>query len=239
MARFARVVHPNHPHHLVHRGNRRQAVFFEEDDRATYAKLLRHYAARFGTRIWAYCLMPNHVHLIAVPAAPSSLAKTVGSTQWRYAQWLNRRLKRTGHLWENRYFSSPLDDVYIWAAVRYVERNPLRAGMVEVAETFRWSSARAHVRGIEDPLLDSERPFASSEFDWSAWLNDSADGLEADRIRSNSRTGRPTGSEEFVSGLEAALGRCLRPRRRGPRARDCDSSSDREAPEAATELIEA
>ena len=185
MPRFARVIHPGHPHHVVHRGNRRQEVYFDDDDKVFYTKLLRLYAARFGVRIWAYCLMPNHVHLVAVPAAPESLAKAVGATQWRYAQWVNRRLRRTGHLWENRYYSSPLDEQHLWAAVRYVERNPLRAGLVDAAEEFRWSSARAHALRAENPLLDDDRPFAGRSFDWSAWLNEAADGLEADRIRAN------------------------------------------------------
>ena len=217
MPRFARVIHPGHPHHVVHRGNRRQEVYFDDDDKAFYTKLLRLYAARYGVRIWAYCLMPNHVHLVAVPATPESLAKAVGATQWRYAQWLNRRLRRTGHLWENRYYSSPLDEQHLWAAVRYVERNPLRAGLVDAAEDFRWSSARAHASRVENPLLDDGRPFAGRSFDWSAWLKEAADGLEADRIRANTLTGRPTGNEEFVRSIEERLGRRVRPRRRGPK----------------------
>lgn len=226
MTRFARVIYPDHPHHIVHRGNRRLAVFLEDDDRAVYSKLLKRYSERFGVRLWAYCLMPNHVHLIGVPAATQSLAKAIGAAHWRYAQWLNRRLKRTGHLWENRYFSSPLDPTHLWAAVRYVERNPLRAGLVRVAEEFDWSSARAHISGEPSELLDGQRPFVGASFDWSAWLNDTADGLEADKLRANTRTGRPTGADSFVRALEERLGRPLRPQRRGPKPRASGAAAD-------------
>jgi putative transposase len=215
MTRFARVVFPSHPHHVVHRGNRRQLIFLKEHDRTDYLRLLGRYAARFGVRIWAYCLMPNHVHLIAVPAAPNSLAKGIGNAHWRFAQALNKRLRRTGHVWQNRYYSTPLDPHHLWAAVRYVERNPLRAGLVRAAEEFPWSSARAHALGESLELLDADRPFVGASFDWSAWLNDAADGLEADLLRANTRTGRPTGSESFIQRLEGRLDRCLRPRRRG------------------------
>jgi putative transposase len=215
MPRFARVVSPSHPHHVVHRGNRRQAIFLEEHDRADYLRLLGRYAARFGVRIWAYCLMPNHVHLIAVPAAPNSLAKGIGNAHWRFAQELNKRLRRTGHVWQNRYYSTPLDPHHLWAAVRYVERNPLRARLVRTAEEYPWSSARAHALGESLELLDADRPFVGASFDWSAWLNDTADGLEADLLRANTKTGRPTGAESFVRLLEARLNRSLRPRRRG------------------------
>ena len=230
MPRFARVIHPGHPHHAVHRGNRRQEIYLDDDDRTFYLRLLRFYSARFGVRIWAYCLMPNHVHLVAVPAGPRSLAKAIGATHWRYAQWLNRRLRRTGHVWENRYYSSPLDEPHLWAAVRYVERNPLRAGLVEVAEEFRWSSAQSHVFATDNLLLDEDSPFASRSFDWSAWLNDAVDSLEADRIRANTMTGRPTGDDEFVRSIEERLGRSVRPQRRGRKA--VARQADRRAPDA-------
>ena len=164
MPRFARVIHPNHPHHIVHRGNRRQAIFDDDDDRHFYLKLLRLYAARYSVRIWAYCLMPNHVHLVGVPVHPTSLAKAIGATHWRYAQWLNRRLRRSGHVWENRYFSSPLDEQHMWAAVRYVSETPCERALQTPRRRFvgrareptRWVwSARFSTKSDRSPVRGS------------------------------------------------------------------------------------
>ena len=141
MARFARVVAPGCWHHVTQRGNRRQTVFFSDDDRAVYLRLLGLECGRHGVRIAGYCLLSNHVHVVAIPSAEDSMAKAFGRAHVGYARWLNVRRGETGHVWQNRYFSCPLDERHRWEALRYVELNPVRAGLVKEASEYRWSSA--------------------------------------------------------------------------------------------------
>jgi putative transposase len=212
------------PFHLTHRGNQRRAVFRSDGDRRLYLRLLARYASKFDMRVWAYCLMPNHVHLIAVGAGRDSIPKAIGNTHRAYSRCLNITQDVTGHLWANRFYSTALDEPHLWAAVRYVELNPVRAGMVAHATDYPWSSARAHANGKGDRLLDPERPFPGPVGDWSGWL---ATGLEqetAERLRNNTSTGRPTGGDDFIRDLEARLGRPLEkkarvrsPKRQQPR----------------------
>ena len=118
------------PHHVTQRGNRRANVFFEESDPRRYLLLLEDYARKYALEIWAYCLMTNHVHFVAVPTSAESLARSFRDSHQAYASWLNRRLGESGHLWQGRFYSTVLDDAHLWAAVRYVERNPVRAALV-------------------------------------------------------------------------------------------------------------
>ena len=160
MARLARTVAVGFPYHVTHRGNRREDIFFRDEDRRRYLELLRQYSAANGLQIWAYCLMTNHVHLLAVPGGPDALARGVGLTHRRHAQAINIAQGWTGHLWEHRFYSTALDEAHLWAAVKYIETNPVRAGLVGRAEEYGWSSARAHALGEADPLLSAGRPFS-------------------------------------------------------------------------------
>ena len=157
MPRFARVVIPDCPHHITHRGNRREDVFFTPQDRDIYRSLLGDYADRHALRIIAYCLMTNHIHLVAIPALENSLAKSVGLAHRRYSRFINKQREWTGHIWANRFFSTPLDEPHTLACIKYVELNPVRAGLVSRAEDYPWSSARSHAFGIADPLLSLDR----------------------------------------------------------------------------------
>lgn len=219
MSRIARVVVPGLPYHVTHRGNRKQPVFMRPRDRNVYRRWLEEYADLYRLRVWAYCLMTNHIHILAVGERRYSLAKAMGCCQRRYATWINRRHDWSGHLWANRFYSTLLDEKHLWMAVKYVELNPVRAGLVSRAEEWPWSSARAHAWGRPDSLLSRDRPFPGSVRDWSAWLSTGLDEAIADRIRRNTKTGRPTGNNGFVDRLEVKLGRPLRPARRGPRAK--------------------
>ena len=145
MPRVARIVIPDRPHHVTQRGNNRQDVFFVPDDYRTYLAILREQSKRYGLRVHAYCLMTNHVHLVATPRSPESLAKAVGRTHWLYTQHINRLHGRVGHLWQNRFYSCALDRDHYWAAMRYVERNPVRARLHPKAWLYPHSSAAAHV----------------------------------------------------------------------------------------------
>jgi len=130
--RLARIVLPGVPHHITQRGNNRQDVFFVDDDRRAYLDLLGQHAERFGLKVLGYCLMANHVHLIATPSAEESLAKAVGRTHFGYTQYVNRHHRRSGHLWQNRFYSCALDEVHLWRAMRYTERNPVRGKLVRL-----------------------------------------------------------------------------------------------------------
>ena len=145
MPRTARLVVPGIPHHVTQRGNRRQPTFFRDEDYALYLRLLRHWTAQAGTRVWAWCLMPNHVHLILVPAHEYGLRAALGETHSRSTRHVNQREDWRGHLWQSRFASFPMDEEWLVACARYVELNPVRAGLAARPEDWRWSSARAHL----------------------------------------------------------------------------------------------
>ena len=215
MPRIARLVLPGLPHHVTHRGNRRGAVFFGTDDRDAYLRDLARAGGRYGLELWAYCLMTNHVHLIVRPARRDSLARTIGEVHGRHARNVHRERGWDGHLWANRYYSAPLDEPHLWAAARYVECNPVRAGIVADAARFPWSSAAAHC-GLAPPgPLAPARPFPGAVRDWAAWLGEEGDEGEIAAIRKGTATGRPAGGPAFVAALEARVGRSLAPPRRG------------------------
>ena len=171
--------------------------------------MLADYGERYGLEVWAYCLMTNHVHFIAVPQTPDALGRTFRDTHQAYASWLNRKTRQSGHLWQGRFYSTPLDEPHLWTAVRYVERNPVRAGLAQRAEDWPWSSAAAHCNMRTDDLLSAiQMPWPVP--DWPAYLRDE-DEQEVASLRSRMRTGRPCGSDSFVQRLESLLGRILQP----------------------------
>jgi putative transposase len=153
MVRQARVVVPGAPHHVTRRGNRRQPTFFGEADYVAYLRLAAEAFAEAEVQVWAYCLMPNHVHFIAAPSRPEALAQAVAATHVRYTRRINQREGWTGYLWQGRFSSFPMDEGHLLACARYVGLNPVRAGLVERAVDWRWSSVSAHVMGRKDPLL--------------------------------------------------------------------------------------
>src|SRR5262245_38180550 len=147
MARMPRVVVPGLPHHICQRGNRRQRTFFSEEDYRLYKELLASRCAIEGTSIWAYCLMPNHVHLIAVPTKPDGLARAIGEAHRRYTREVNSRGRWTGYLWQGRFASFPMDELHLSRPVRYVLMNPVRSGLAPSPSDWPHSSWRAHVSG--------------------------------------------------------------------------------------------
>jgi putative transposase len=189
MPRKARLVLVNRPHHVIHRGNRGEPIFWTPLERATYLEMLERFSARAGVDVWAYCLMTNHVHLLLVPHQRAGLALSVRDAHRAYARWLNWRHGWTVHLWANRYHSTPLDEEHLWVAVRYVEQNPVRAGLVPRAEDFRWSSAATHCRGLESSLLARSRPFPGPVSDWSAWMATELEPHALARLRLATRLG--------------------------------------------------
>lgn len=155
MARLARIVIPNVPHHVTQRGNRRERTFFEDADYKRYRTMLGDAARRAGAEVWAYCLMPNHVHLIVVPPDEDGLRRTFADAHRRYTGLINARHQWTGHLWQGRFGAVAMDEAHLMAAARYVALNPVRAGLVKHARDWPWSSVRAHLRG--DPTRRHEK----------------------------------------------------------------------------------
>lgn len=164
--------------------------------------------------------MRDHVHLLAFAHRRDSLSNAIGRTHMRYSRWLNgRHGTGGGEVWSNRFDSSLLAPERWWTVARYVERNPVRAGRVERAESYPWSSAHVHASGGHHPLLAASRPFPGEIADWSAWLEQPVDPEAAAELRRQTSTGRPTGSLDFIRGIEQAVGRRLRPRKRGRKPR--------------------
>lgn len=216
MARLPRVVVVDVAHHVTQRGNARQVILSSDADRRTYLELLREYSQLYGLSLLGYCLMSNHVHLVAVPHTPEALAQSLKQAHGRYAAYWNARQSSTGHVWQGRFYSCPLDESHLWAALRYVELNPVRAGMVPTAELWRWSSAAAHC-GLAnpDPMLGMERWRKRwSAREWGQFLADGA-AVDVSALRHCTHTGRPLGSPDFVAALEELTFRPLAPRKGG------------------------
>jgi putative transposase len=211
MPRIARVVVPGIPHHITQRGNYGQVVFGEDEDRVRYLQWVREYSNRYYLTVWGYTLMDNHVHFIAVPQNSDSLARTFNQAHMRYSQYYNHRMRRRGHLWQGRFYSCPLDEAHLYSGLRYVERNAVRAGLVERAEDYRWSSALSHIEGLDDPILSNDLPLLEEITDWREYLSEPEDEVIIERLRRCTSTGRPMGSASFVKEIEGLLGRVLVP----------------------------
>jgi putative transposase len=216
MPRLARIVMPGMPHHVTHRGNRKYVIFRDDHDRKTYLRILREQCVKLALRIWAYALMINHVHLIAVPSKEETMGAVLRNAHGTYTDYFNTKYSQVGHLFGGRYKSAVLDEAYLFNAVRYVERNPVRAGIVARAEDYRWSSAAAHCGLREDLLLSDDLPLLSQITDWSVWLGYELTQDEISFIRSRTHTGRPCGDDRFLRELGKQLGRDLLPKKRGP-----------------------
>lgn len=217
MPNVKRIVIPDLPHHVCHRGNLRQQVFFRDSDRRLYLELLEEHARHYGVSIQAYCLMTNHVHIIATPRDINGLHRTFERVEGDYARSLHIRLHRRGHFWQGRYGSSAMDDKHFWAAMVYVEQNPVRARLADTAEEWRWSSAPAHLSGCPGTLLDFtawRRHFTPEQ--WKQQLTLGLSNAELlDRIREATRVGRPSADEAFLEELEQTLHRKLLPGKPG------------------------
>jgi putative transposase len=216
MARIARVVVPGLPHHIIQRGNRRQKVFFSNDDHKAYLDYLKTYARPLGIHFWGYCLMDNHVHIIAVPDKEESFARGFSEAHRRYTRMINFRENWRGYLWEGRFKSCPLSESHLYSAMRYIEKNPVRAKIVNNAWDYPWSSAKAHVFKQKDPLLEDN--FIISDIkDWETFLSEKDEESTVGLLRMHSNTGRPLGDNQFINALEGLTGRILHKQKPGPK----------------------
>jgi len=205
------------PHHVTQRGNNRCDVFFDDDDRRFYLWTLAQSRRKYAVDIWGYCLMDNHMHALAVPHEPDSLARCFAGTNLIYTQHTNRKQGRSGRLWQNRFFSCPVDkDEYLWPVLRYIDRNPIRARLVSKAWDYRWSSARHHVTGEADALLNEPDWLLAElrERKYRSYLKNEPEELMSE-IRRSAGTGRPLGNAAFLSALESRLSRVIGVKKRG------------------------
>ncbi len=216
MARLARVVAPGLPHHVTQRGNRHQTVFFSDEDYVAYKVLLAEHCAAAGVAVWAYCLMPNHVHLILIPPDEDALRRALGEAHRRYTRRVNFREGWRGYLWQGRFASFAMDQPYLLACARYVELNPVRAKLAPRARTWKWSSARAHLAGKDDGVVRVQH-LLDLVPDWKAFLGSGLGAKDLAAIRAHGRTGRPLGGEGFLTRLEVRLGHRLQKAKPGPK----------------------
>ncbi|MBL7131924.1 MAG: transposase [Candidatus Omnitrophica bacterium] len=219
MPRIARVVVPEFPHHIIQRGNRRQRVFFNEDDYSQYLKLLNSYSHRFKVDILAYCLMPNHIHLIATPHEDGSLAQAIGETHRNYTRFINFREKWRGYLWQGRFSSYVLDERYLLAAIRYILLNPVKAGIVKKPWDYKWSSARHHMT-IDNDSLVKDSLLKGIIKNWQDFLDLALNDDEVRLFQLHERTGRPLGDNTFIEKLESLLKINLKKKRAGRRKKE-------------------
>lgn len=218
MVRRLRVTLPGWVHHVTQRGNYQQTVFFADRDRAVYLKMLDKYCVKWGIRLIGYCLMTNHVHLVAIPREEESLSNGMAQLDHDFAIWQNIQRSITGHLWQSRFYSAPVDEEGAWDVLAYVELNPVRAGMVEHAWDWPWSSAQAHLSGC-DPSGILDMKGWSAAFDGERW-REFLEHFRANEpaiaaIRYATRTGYFLGHEETARRLEKEFGKQLLPRKRG------------------------
>ncbi len=216
MARLARIVVPNLPHHVTQRGNGRQRTFFEDDDYVHYRDLLGQSCRAAGVAVWAWCLMPNHVHLILVPGDRDGLRRALAKVHRAHAGMVHARQKRTGHFWQGRFGAVALDEAHLVAAWRYVVLNPVRARLVTDARDWPWSSVHVHLSGADDGVT-APGPFSERFARPTDLLAGNPDEDAENRLRRAESIGRPVGDAAFLERIEATLGRTVRPRKRGPK----------------------
>ncbi len=220
MARLARLVVPGLPHLVTQRGNRREKTFFEEGDYALYRDLLAESCARAHTEVWAYCLMPNHVHIILIPSDEDGLRRTFADLHRRYTGYVNARARVTGHLWQGRFGSVVMDEDHLLNAVRYVSLNPVRAGLVKRVRDWKWSSTRAHLAAKDDGIVNVA-PVLERVGDFRKFLAESFDKDAAYApLRRAETVGRPIGDAGWLGELEKQTGRVLMPGKRGRKKKD-------------------
>jgi putative transposase len=217
MPRIARIVGAGYPHHIVQRGNNREKVFLDREDYERYLSFLARYSEEKETAVLAYCLMPNHVHLLVIPSEEEALAKMMQGITLCYTQYFNRKEGRTGRLWECRYHSTVIDgDSYLWTVSKYIEKNPVRAAIVQRPEDYPYSSARAHILGRNDPLLNGHLFDRGELNEYRTFMKSEEDKRFLEEIRKQTRLGKPLGDKGFLETLSGKFGCsfCFRPKGR-------------------------
>jgi putative transposase len=223
MPRTARVVLPGYPHHIIQRGHNRQTTFRGHPDFSKYLDTMASYKDAFGVRIFAFCLMDNHVHLLLAPENLSGLAALMKRLAGRQTRYFNVLESRTGTLWESRYKSSPVEaDSYLLTCMRYIELNPVRARLVADPACYPWSSCSHHLGMARVDWLDEDPCYAALGRDnvgrqaaYSRLLHSAVTDEELALIREAAQRGQLTGTPRFIDQVEALAGRRMVSRARG------------------------
>ena len=215
MPRQARIVVAGELFHVTQRGNYKQKIFEDNIDRGHYLKLFEEYKNKHGLEVFAFCLMDNHVHWIVKPRQVESLAQTICRCHQRYAYYRHKKRNVLGHLWQERFYSCLLQGEHIRQAIRYVERNPVRAGMVDHPWDYGWSSARAHLGKEYKVITLSDPSMYFGKIDWKDFISQPEDEEHLKEIRNKTIKGTVLGAQEFITDLELSLGRDILPKPRG------------------------
>lgn len=224
MSRLARLTIPGLPHHVTQRGNGRAQTFFGDTDYALYRDLLGAACRDAGVEVWAWVLMPNHVHLVLVPSDPDGLRRALARVHRRYAGHVHARLKRSGHFWQGRFGAVAMDEAHLVAALRYIALNPVRARLVEHAADWPWSSIHAYLTFRPDGVTDIA-PVLARRIDVGALIDEGPDEEAFERLRRAESIGRPLGDERFMQSLEALTGRALAAKKRGRKPRGAEEGA--------------
>lgn len=218
MGRLKRIVLPGWAHHITHRGNHRQNIFYSDYDRQIYLSMLDKYFRHYELKLIGYCLMDNHVHHLAIPKYKSSLSDGIGYLHRDFSRWQNLQHNQTGHLWQDRFFSCPVAEEFVWKVLSYIELNRVRAGLVEKAWNWEWCSASEHINGSDHTgLLDMnlwKEHFNGKS--WEAFLEDALmEKLVPRSIRKATYNGHPFASIDVLKKIELELGSPILPQKRG------------------------
>ncbi len=224
MARIARVVVPGIPHLVIQRGHENRQVFFSVEDYREYIRLVGESCAKWKVRIWAYCLMPNRVHLVVQPTAQNALARALGEAHRRYAKRVNENQSRSGRLWHARFSSCALQPSWLARAMRFVERSPVDSGMLPNVTDYPWCSSSARLKGGDDPMGVKGLP--QGVRNWASFVGKPNDASDQALLLNHERTGRPIGDGDWVIELEKSVGRRLRPRKRGRKPKNRPVADD-------------
>ncbi|MCI5059776.1 MAG: transposase [Alphaproteobacteria bacterium] len=214
MARQARIVIEDTPHHIMQRGNRAEPVFFQKGDYQSYLDIVTGQLDNAKIDLLSYCLLPNQVHLLILPKDASLIARAIGEAHRRYTNLINRKQGWSGHLFQNRFFSYAMDEQHALRASRFIETLPITNGITDKPENYLWSSARSRIKIIDNPLLTNFPSFSSIP-DWNNFLSRPMDTGELKTIQTHLQTGRPRGSDLFLDKIEENIGRPVRPQKRG------------------------
>jgi len=206
MSRLPRLVIPETPHHITQRGVRKLPIFYDDHDRRLYLKIMRESGEKYGVKFCCWCLMNNHVHIVAIPEEEGSLAKTIGNAHHHYTVYFNEKQNITGHLFSERFFSTPMDDIHSFAVVSYIHNNPVRAGIAATPDDYKWSSASFFLGENHNDLLVNSSILKDMSGDWSSEFMKPSIESTLDLIRKSTSTGKPCGDESFVSRIEELTG---------------------------------
>lgn len=218
MPRRARVVVPDMPHHITQRGNYKQDVFESNHDRTKYLSIIEKYQRRYNLKILSYCLMTNHVHFVAIPEKVNSMSLTFRDTHMVYSHYLNKKKGVAGHLWKGRFYSCVMDEFHLLAGVRYIERNPVRAGLVKKPWEWEWSSAAYHCGKSHKSCIKLKNLLELVDMnkdEWTSYIEHDDDPIFIEKIKKSTFSGRPFARSGVLKKWENKLGMRLRAYPRG------------------------